>query len=250
MPSFRYDGVEIAYLDEGTGDPIMLVHGFASNKETNWIVPGWVSALKGAGRRAIALDNRGHGASTKFYDPADYALAKMGGDAVALMDHLKIARADVLGYSMGARITGQVASAHGARVRSAILGGIGIRLVEGGGNAEVIAKALEAPSRVEVRDPLALGFRVFAEQTRSDLKALAACMRAPARTITREAAASIRVPVLVATGTTDDIAGKGRPLAALIPGAEVLDIPGRDHMRSVGDPVFKQGVIDFLARRA
>ena len=173
----------------------------------------------------------------------------MGGDVVALMDHLNIARADVLGYSMGARITGYVASAHGARVRSAVLGGIGIRLVEGGGNAEIIAAGLEAPGRAEVRDPLALGFRVFAEQTRSDLKALAACMRVPARTITREAAASIRVPVLIATGTTDDIAGKGRPLAALIPGAEVLDIPGRDHMRSVGDPIFKQGVLDFLARR-
>ena len=249
MPSFTYDGVEIAYLDEGTGEPIVLVHGFASNKETNWIVPGWVSALKGAGRRALALDNRGHGASTKFYDPADYALAKMGGDVVALMDHLKIARADVLGYSMGARITGYVASAHGSRVRSAILGGIGVRLVEGGGNAEIIAAALEATSRADVRDPLALGFRVFAEQTRSDLKALAACMRAPTRTITREAAASISIPVLVATGTTDDIAGSGPALAALIPGAEVLDIPGRDHMRSVGDPVFKQGVVDFLARR-
>jgi pimeloyl-ACP methyl ester carboxylesterase len=81
------------------------------------------------------------------------------------------------------------------------------------------------------------------------LKALAACMRAPTRTITREAAASIRAPVLIATGTIDDIAGKGPPLAALIPGAEVLDIPGRDHVRAVGDPVFKQGVIDFLARR-
>ena len=250
MPSFTHDGVEIAYLDEGAGEPIVLVHGFASNKETNWVVPGWVSALKGAGRRVIALDNRGHGASTKFYDPKDYALAKMGGDVVALMDHLKIARADVLGYSMGARITGYIASAHGARVRSAILGGIGVRLVGGGGNAEVIAVGLEAPSRAEVRDPLALGFRLFAEQTRSDLKALAACMRVPTRTITREAAASIRVPVLIATGTADDIAGAGQPLAALIPGAEVLDIPGRDHMRSVGDPVFKQGVIDFLARRA
>ena len=249
MPSFTYDGVEIAYLDEGTGEPIVLVHGFASNKETNWIVPGWVSALKGAGRRLIVLDNRGHGASSKFNDPADYALAKMGGDVVALMDHLKIARADVLGYSMGGRITGYVASAHGSRVRSAILGGIGIRLVEGGGNAKIIAAALEATSRADVRDPLALGFRVFAEQTRSDLKALAACMRAPTRTITREAAASIRVPVLIATGTADDIAGQGRPLAELIPGAEVLDIPGRDHMRSVGDPVFKQGVVDFLARR-
>ncbi len=249
MPSFRHDGIEIAYLDEGQGEPIVLVHGFASNKETNWVRSGWVEALNDAGRRAIALDNRGHGASTKFYDPADYSLEKMGGDVVALMDHLKIDRADVLGYSMGGRITGLVAAAHGSRVRAAILSGIGIRLVQGGGNAEIIAAALEAPSRADVKEQLALEFRVFAEQTRSDLKALAACMRAPMRTITREQAASIRVPVLIATGTADTIAGPGRSLAALIPGAEVLDIPGRDHMRAVGDPVFKQGALEFLARR-
>jgi pimeloyl-ACP methyl ester carboxylesterase len=96
---------------------------------------------------------------------------------------------------------------------------------------------------------MALGFRVFAEQTKSDLKALAACMRTPVRTISREAAAAIRVPVLIATGTADDIAGSGRELAKIIPGSEVLDIPGRDHMRSVGDPAFKAGVLDFLARR-
>jgi len=249
MSSFRYDGVEIAYLDEGEGEPILLVHGFASNKETNWVAPGWVKALKDASRRVIALDNRGHGASTKFYDPAHYSIDKMGGDAIALMDHLKIARADLLGYSMGGRIVGYLASAHPLRVRSAIVAGIGIRLVMAGGNGERIAAALEAPSREAISDELALGFRVFAEQTRSDLKALAACIRNPHRTISREAAATIRLPVLVATGTADTIAGSGPELVALISGAEVLNIPGRDHMRAVGDPVFRQGVLDFLARR-
>jgi hypothetical protein len=57
------------------------------------------------------------------------------------------------------------------------------------------------------------------------------------------------LPVLVATGTADDIAGSGSELATLIPGAKNLDIPGRDHMRTVGDPVFKQGVLDFIAHR-
>jgi pimeloyl-ACP methyl ester carboxylesterase len=249
MPSFKRNGIEIAYLDEGTGDPIVLVHGFASNKEANWVAPGWIATLVGAGRRTIALDNRGHGASTKLYDPADYGLDKMGGDVIALMDYLKIERADVFGYSMGGRITGHVVSTHPARVRSAIIGGIGIRLTITGGNGEAIAKALEAPSPADVKEPLPLGFRLFAEQTKSDLRALAACMRNSNRTITREAAASIRVPVLVATGTADDIAGSGPELAALIPGAKNLDIPGRDHMRTVGDPVFKQGVLDFLAHR-
>jgi pimeloyl-ACP methyl ester carboxylesterase len=249
MPSFRHNGIEIAFLDEGKGDPVVLVHGFASNKEANWVQPGWVGALTRAGYRAIALDNRGHGASTKLYDPAGYGIDKMGGDVVSLMDHLRLERADVLGYSMGGRIAGFVASTSPERVRSAIIGGIGIRLTIAGGNGEAIAAALEAPSAADIKEALPLGFRLFAEQTKSDLRALAACMRNPNRTISREAASSIRVPVLVATGTKDDIAGSGPELAALIPGAKNLDIPGRDHMRAVGDPVFKQGVLDFLAQR-
>ena len=249
MSSFRHDGVEIAFLDEGEGEPIVLVHGFASNKETNWVTPGWVAALTGAGRRVIALDNRGHGASTKLYDPADYGVDKMGRDAIALLDHLKIERADLLGYSMGGRIVGYLASAHPARVRSAVIAGIGIRLVVTQSNGERIAQALDAPSRDAVADEHARGFRTFAEQTRSDLKALAACARNPHRTISREAAAAIRVPVLVATGSNDTIAGSGPELAALIPGAELLEIAGRDHMRAVGDPVFQGGVLDFLRRR-
>ena len=62
MPSFKNGEVEIAYLDEGGGEPIVLVHGFASTKEVNWVLPGWVTTLTRAGRRVIALDNRGHGA--------------------------------------------------------------------------------------------------------------------------------------------------------------------------------------------
>src|SRR6202045_3043678 len=108
--------VELAYHDEGDGAPIVLVHGFASNKEVNWVQPGWVGTLTRAGRRAIALDNRGHGASTKLYDPARYHSAIMAQDVRALMDHLAIERADVMGYSMGARIAAFLALAHPDRV--------------------------------------------------------------------------------------------------------------------------------------
>src|SRR5674536_247917 len=104
MASFRNGEVEIAFLDEGAGEPIVLVHGFASTKEVNWVNPGWVATLTGAGRRAIALDNRGHGASSKLYDPTAYHSAMMAEDVRALLDHLSIERADVMGYSMGARI--------------------------------------------------------------------------------------------------------------------------------------------------
>lgn len=251
MPWFVHDDVEIAFFDEGEGEgePIVLVHGFASNKEVNWGFPGWVTTLTRAGRRVIALDNRGHGQSTKLYDPAAYHSAMMAEDLRALLDHLGLHRADIMGYSMGARNTAFLALAHPERVRSVVFGGLGCHLVEGGGLSETIAQALEAPSLAEVSDPTGRTFRAFAEQTRSDLRALAACIRGSRQTLTRAEVGRIATPVLVAVGSKDEIAGSPEHLAALIPGAQVLVIPGRDHQRSVGDRVFKAGVLDFLAQR-
>jgi pimeloyl-ACP methyl ester carboxylesterase len=253
MSSFRHGEIEIAYLDEGqnlrNAEPIVLVHGFASNRQVNWVDSGWVTALTSAGRRVIALDNRGHGASSKLYDPAAYHSATMAEDVRALLDRLSIAHADVMGYSMGARIAAFLAVDHPARVRSVVLGGLGIRLVKGVGLSENIADALEARSLADVSDLTGRSFRSFAEQTQSDLKALAACMRGSRQTLSREQVAGIRVPVLVAVGTNDNVAGSAQDLAALIPGARALDIPDRDHMLAVGDKVFKAGVLDFLNQR-
>ena len=249
MPAFVHGNVEIAFLDEGQGDPIVLVHGFASNKEVNWVYPGWVSTLTRAGRRVIALDNRGHGASTKLYDPAAYDSAIMAGDVAALIAHLGVPRADVMGYSMGARITAFLALVHPDRVRSAVLAGLGIHLVEGVGLPDTIALALEAPSLADVSDPTGYMFRAFAQQTKSDLRALAACLRGSRQTLTREEVDRIAVPVLIGVGSEDRIAGSPEALAVLIPGAQALVIPGRDHMLAVGDRVFKAAVLDFLAKR-
>lgn len=246
---FKSGPLELAYLDEGEGEPIVLVHGFASNKEVNWVNPGWVATLTRAGRRAIALDNRGHGASSKPYDPALYHSGLMADDIRALLDHLGLARADVMGYSMGARNTAFMACAHGERVRSAILGGLGIRLVEGVGLPESIASALEASSVEDVADPQGRVFRLFADQTRSDRMALAACIRGSRQRLSPPDAARIAVPMLIAVGTNDDIAGSPHELAALVPGARAVDIPNRDHMLAVGDRVFKDAVLGFLAER-
>lgn len=249
MQRFQHDGVDIAFLDEGEGDPIVLVHGFASTAQVNWLYPGWIKTLTAAGRRVIALDNRGHGASSKLYDPAAYHSARMAEDIRALLDHLDLARTDVMGYSMGARITAFFALAYPTRLRRAVFGGLGIHLVDGVGLPESIAEALEAPSLADVSDPMGRTFRAFAEQTKSDLTALAACIRGSRQTLAREDVAAIRAPVLVAVGTEDVVAGSAHELAALLPCGRAFDIPRRDHMLAVGDKAFKAAVLRFLAEQ-
>jgi pimeloyl-ACP methyl ester carboxylesterase len=253
MDFFSSDGVRIAYLDvvpaSGSGDPVVLVHGFASNHAVNWVNTLWVKALRDAGYRVIALDNRGHGRSDKLYRPEDYHTEVMADDVRRLLDHLGIERADVMGYSMGARITAFLALRHPERVRSAMLGGLGSHLVEGVGLPLGIADALEAPSADGLQDPMQRMFRLFAEQTKSDLKALAACIRGSRQVLSRDEVARIAVPTLVSVGTKDPIAGSPHDLAALMPNARALDIPGRDHNLAVGDKTHKQGVLAFLAER-
>ncbi|KAB1075181.1 alpha/beta fold hydrolase [Methylobacterium planeticum] len=253
MQTFDSDGVTIAFIDvpanAGPGDPILLIHGFASNHAVNWVNTLWVRILTQAGYRVVALDNRGHGESQKLYDPALYGSDAMAGDAVRLLDHLGIARADVMGYSMGARITAHLALDHPNRVRSALLGGLGMHLVEGRGLPAGIAEALEAPAGAPAPNPTAQAFRTFAEQTRSDLRALAACMRGSRQTLSRAEIAQIEQPALVSVGTLDTVAGSATGLAALMPNARALEIPDRDHSTAVGAKVHRDGVLAFLAAR-
>lgn len=249
MPRFDSDGIEIAFRDEGEGEPILLIHGFASNVSANWADPGWISFLTGAGRRVIAFDNRGHGMSQKLYAPELYGAPAMAEDGLRLLDHLGIGTADVMGYSMGSRIATFLALNHASRVRSLIIGGLGINMVRGVVGTGPIARALEAPSMDDVGNETARSFRAFAEQTGSDLAALAACMRGPREKILPDQLAALAMPVLVAVGSDDVIAGSGAELAKLIPGAHFLEIEHRDHMKAVGDPRFKQGVLDFLRIR-
>lgn len=249
MQTFDSGGVEIAYIDEGEGEPILLIHGFASNIATNWVDTGWARTLTRAGRRVIAIDNRGHGQSEKLYDTELYSAPIMAEDAKRLLDHLGVARADVMGYSMGARITAFLAMRRPEKVRSAIFAGLGANMVRGVGGSGPIARALEADSIDDVTNDTARTFRAFAESTNSDLKALAACIRSSREKITAQDLATIRAPVLVAVGTKDVIGGSATALADLIPGAEALEIEGRDHMKAVGDRTYKDGVLEFLGRR-
>lgn len=243
---FEHDGLRLAYRQDGEGDPILLIHGFASSSLVNWVSPGWFRTLTEAGYRVIAIDNRGHGFSAKSHDAADYTPSAMASDAAALLDHLGIEKAHVMGYSMGARITAFLTIEHPERVHSAVFGGLGIGMVTGAGDWEPIGEALLAEDPSTITHPRGMMFRKFADQTKSDRIALAACVITSKELVSTEAIARIMQPVLVAVGTSDDIAGSAKELADMLPNGQALDIPDRDHMLAVGDKVYKKGVLAFL----
>lgn len=246
---FPNNGNEIAYIDEGSGPPVVLIHGFASNHRVNWVETGWVRALVEAGYRVIAVDNRGHGGSMKSHDPANYGSPLMAEDVAALMSHLGLTSALVMGYSMGARITAFLAIGHPNLVQAAVFAGLGYNMVRGLAGTGPIAAALEAPSLDSVTNPTARTFRQFAEQTKSDLLSLAACIRSSRDPITADALGELQMPVLVAVGTDDVVGGSAPELAKLIPNGEAYEIPDRDHMKAVGDKNYKAAVLEFFARQ-
>lgn len=248
MKHFTHDGFDLAYIDRGSGEPVLLIHGFASNARVNWEAPGWVSTLNEAGYRTIAIDNRGHGHSSKSHDPKDYHPALMAADAVALLDHLGLASAHVMGYSMGARISAFLAIANPGRVRSLIFGGLGYGMVAGVGEWDPIADALLAPDASAIEHARGAAFRKFADQTKSDRLALAACIRTSRELVDPKDLRRLAMPVLVAAGSLDDISGDPYELAALMPDAGGFVIEGRDHMLAVGDRSFKKAVLAFLRR--
>ena len=251
---FVTDDLRLAYLDEpATGsdreEPVLLIHGFASSMKVNWVETGWVKLLAGDGRRVLAFDHRGHGGSGKPHDPQAYETPAMARDALALLDHLGIGRADVMGYSMGARVAAYLALQAPERVRSVVFGGLGIHMVEGVGLPQSIADAMETDDPDGLADPTQRMFRRFAEAGGNDLQALAACIRGSRQTLTPEEVGRIACPALVAVGTNDKVAGDPHRLAALLPQGQVLEITGRDHNPAVGDKIFKAGVLSFLQAR-
>ncbi len=248
MPKFTSEGFEIAYETYGEGPPVVLVHGFASSGQVNWVATGWVETLTEAGYQAITIDNRGHGQSEKIYDSEYYSAREMAKDTINLIDHLGIGPAVLLGYSMGARISAFAALDAPEKVRAVIFGGLGINMIHGMSNSEEIIEGLLAPALSSVTHKTARQFRIFADHTRSDRKALAACMAGSRARISADDVKKINVPALVAVGSEDDVGGAPEPLAELLPQGEVLVIERRDHMRATGDPQFKTGVLAFLQR--
>ncbi len=241
-------GFKLAYDVVGEGPPIVLVHGFASNRFLNWRGPGWYDTLAKAGRRVVALDVRGHGESGKPHLREAYDEGELARDVVRLMEHLGLRQADVMGYSMGGFILLRLLHDDPGRVRKAIVAGVGENYYGRGRlETETIAAALRAPDVASVTDTAARTFRVFAEQGDNDLEALALCITRARHSFTAEEFRGLGVPTLIVVGENDTVTGPPGALAEALPHARVVIVPKRDHMSSVGDKVFKAAVLEFLS---
>jgi pimeloyl-ACP methyl ester carboxylesterase len=222
-----------------------LVHGFASDYQLNWVGTRWQETLARANYRVIGLDCRGHGQSDKPHDPAAYAIDVLAADVRRLLDELRLASVRYVGYSMGARIGLQSALDFPDRLIRVVLGGLGaFGRVE---DAEAIAQALRGG---KPETPAALSFQRFAAaRPANDLEALAACMEALGRTsrVDRKQLEAIWTPILLVAGDRDDIAPNAPKLAAQIPTARLVMIPGRDHLSTVPARPFKDAALEFLA---
>ena len=243
------DGVRLAYDDVGDGPPVVLLHGFASDRRLNWRRTGWYDALAEADRRVIAPDLRGHGESEKPHDVEAYGHERFAADVVALLDHLGVERADVVGYSMGGRLAVQLLLDAPERVGSAVLGGVGRALLDGPANGAVIADALAADSPAAVESSLGRRFRAFADRPGTDLKALEAVMRAQTG-VDLDRVRSVTNPVFVVAGGADELAGDPADVARLFPNATSAVVPGPDHMTAVGTPAFRERAVSYLTESA
>ncbi|MEG8099022.1 alpha/beta fold hydrolase [Candidatus Liberibacter brunswickensis] len=243
---------KLSFYDVGDkNDPvILLIHGFTSSLRINWLSTGWIKLLCDQGFRVIAIDNLGHGKSDKPYDRNNYRLVFMAADAVSLLDHLRISKAHVMGYSMGSRISCSMAIFYPSYVNSIVLGGVGSGLYDSKViDWQPVIDSFSLPSIDDVQHPLGKKFRKFAElNPDNDLKTLSSCISMTRKLFHKDDLGRIDVPVLIAVGSKDDIAGSPQELMSFIPRSQYLNIYDRDHMLAVGDKQFKEGVVEFYSK--
>lgn len=242
------DGVTISYDDAGApgGKPVLLIHGFASNRAEGWKRTGWYAAFERRGQRVIAPDMRGHGQSGKPHDPASYAADRRLADLTELLDHLGVDRADVVGYSMGARLALGLAIRAPERVDNLVIGGIGGRLLTPSPQDDAMGRAMEAEDPATIVEPMLQSFRHFADEQGEDRLALAAASRAEGLILTTDELFVVRAPTLVVAGSRDQLAGDPQGLADHIRGAKAVAVQGCDHFNAIPHALLKATVFDFL----
>jgi len=246
------DGLQIYYERFGAGPPMILAHGWGGDTKSNWVDTGWVDALK-EHRSIISIDIRGHGKSDKPHELDVYSYAGMSRDVLAVMDELGIPKADYMGYSMGAFMGAHLLGHHSERFTSMVLGGIGNETEESAAACVEIAKALRAPDMASIKNPVGVGYRMYAEANpNNDLESLAfsALKMWPEGYPLKLAGPGIgaaKTRVLVVNGEKDHpyVDSADLFVNAISHGRHVK-IPGRDHLSAVADPRFKKHVLQFL----
>ncbi len=253
MQTFDSAGFKIAYDDYGDGDPIILLHGFAADRRSNWKLTGWYKLLASAGFRVIAPDARGHGRSDKPTDKEDYAPAGIAGDVIRLMDRLEIQKADLFGYSMGGRNAGWLLAKKWRRFNSVIIGGTGLNLLQVDDPEKWTSRGFKLTADNKKADSLAIPSLVplYEKISKSGGRtgALSACLLGSFPGLPEEAFEKVRTPSLVIAGARDTVAGSPIPLAESIPRSKAVIVPGRSHLSCVTDSFFKGAVLGFLGYR-
>lgn len=262
---FDSGGVRIRYIEAGVGDPVVLVHGNLSNADRQWVNSGVVSALART-HRVIALDCRGFGKSDKPHDPDQYG-AEMARDVVRLLDHLGIARAHVVGYSMGGSIVAQLLTLAPERVITATLGGSsGSRRISPNAQqaaATRIAEYREGMLRSMLTSlspadspPTADEIRRWSSDRLAglDREALVALTRnVRGFLIADSALARVQLPVLAIAGSRDPALTGVRELERIMPTLRVVVIEGATHTGETGAtlrPEFADAVAGFINTRS
>lgn len=251
MSRFKsFDGVEIYYQTWGRPSgqpPVVLHHGYVANARFNWVIPGIVRRLTGAGRYVITFDARGHGRSGKPHDQAGYGESRMVRDLACLLDELDLHEVDLVGYSMGATVA-LLAATGEPRIRRLVVGGVGGDVLHLNSPYRVqgkkaLAKAMLG-SRWAIRNPTLAGFRLLADVLWADRKAMAA--QALAFHSKRIPLEMISAPTLIIAGHKDPFSRHPDKLQKAIRGAELKVVSG-DHTTVLITPSFQNAIVEFIA---
>lgn len=255
---FDSNGCKIHYRVEGNGPPIILIHGYGVNADINWRWNGIIRKLR-KDFTVISLDVRGHGLSDKPQNPECYGI-EMVNDIVRLMDHLKIPKAYIMGYSMGGFITLKFITMYPDRVIKAIVGGAGyekpdgenlkilmdlVESLESGKGYYPLTKALE-PNR---KEPPRWKIKLidFCINRLSDTKSMANVMKKFLDLqISEESLKNNKVPILVIVGSKDPLKGGVEALEKILSNGKVIYLKNKDHGTALLTPKFIKAVLEFL----
>jgi pimeloyl-ACP methyl ester carboxylesterase len=236
------DGVKIHYLEAGKGTPVVLIHGYTGNAKGNWFSNGVAEALA-KNHRVVAIDCRGHGQSEKPHEAAKYG-PQMAKDVLEMMDHLKIAKAHVHGYSMGGFLVTQLLAAAPERFNTASYGGSGVPEVDEQHKAEV-PKDNPGPDPQESEATS----KLRSNPDRDD-EALAAVRQYAWKPGERGNIdlTKIKIPVLAINGEFDGPNGKTHRMQRELTNFQAVVLPGKSHLTAIMAGYIPQLYIDTLVR--